>query len=476
MTAERRLVIVGGGIAGLAAAWEASHRSVEVEVLDAGAVPGGKLRTSPLAGTPTDEAADMFLARVPDGRALAEEIGLGDRLIQPSAGGAAVWADGAAHPLPGGLVLGVPTDADLLEGSALVGPHDVAATRAELARSGPPLTADCSIGALIRDRLGDRIADRLVAPILGGINAGVIDRLSLAAVAPQLDAAARSGPSLTAALAAGRSDTTFSGVAGPPPAPVFHGLPGGMAQLVDALRSALAQRGVRLSGGVSATSVRRRGGRLEVTTAAGSDPATGAGPAERIISADAVIVATPAAAAAALLEAAAPRTSARLGRLRTSSVAMVRLALRPQQVLAPPGRAGLLVPHHSGLITAAISYASTKWEHLGGDGLVRLRISVGHDGDHDSPRLPEAELVTRVLGEAAMLTGLDGPPVDVSVLRWPEAFPQYDVGHLDACAAMDATLAEELPGVRLTGASYRGLGIPACVREGRAAAASAVEG
>ncbi|MCB1027812.1 MAG: FAD-dependent oxidoreductase, partial [Microthrixaceae bacterium] len=297
---SQRLVIIGGGIAGLAAAWEASaHSAVQVTVVDDHlAGPGGKLRTSPVAGVATDEGADMFLTRVPEGLALADELGLGDRLRAPSAGGAAIWMDGAAHPMPTGLVLGVPVDPSSLEGSALVDPSDVEAVRAELNRTGPPVVEDCSIGALVRERFGDRIAQRLVQPLLGGINAGVIDRLSLAAVAPQLDAAARSGPSLAAALAETRPQAaSVNGGAGagagvPVPGgsnPPFRALPGGMGELVEVLRTRLVERGVTLLDGVTARSGRRADGALVVDCEG------------RSLDADAVVAAVPAAAAANLL-------------------------------------------------------------------------------------------------------------------------------------------------------------------------------
>mgnify|MGYP000863794511 FL=1 len=475
----RRLVIVGGGIAGLAAAWEASaSRGVSVSVLDNG-VPasGGKLRTSPLAGLPTDEGADMFLARVPEALALVDELNLTDRLTAPAAGGAAIWLDGAAHPMPGGLVLGVPTDPAALRGSPLVEAADVEQVRAELSRVGAPVTKDRSVGSLIRERFGDRIADRLVQPLLGGINAGVLDRLSLAAVAPQLDRVARAGPSLAAGLAedlaASRQAAAVAGTVAPP----FYGLPGGMGELIATLRAQLTNRGVTLRDGVRARSVRTAGGRLAIDV-----ESTGSGE-PREVTADAVILAVPGAAAAALLRGGAgpahptaPGAVLLLDELRTASVAMVRLAVRPDRVTTPPGRSGLLVPHGSGFITVAISYASTKWAHLTTDGLVRLRVSVGHDGDPDSSRLPTDELVARVLGEARTLTGLDGPVEDCSVIRWPGAFPQYDVGHLERCDTLDATLADELPNVTLTGAAYRGIGVPGCIRQGRAAAADAVSG
>jgi oxygen-dependent protoporphyrinogen oxidase len=135
----------------------------------------------------------------------------------------------------------------------------------------------------------------------------------------------------------------------------------------------------------------------------------------------------------------------------------------------------LLVPHRSGFATVAVSYASTKWAHLAEDGLCDCGSRWATD-DPDSPRHPEDELVTSELYVARTLTGLDGPVEHHSLVRWHDAFPQYDVGHLDRCATVDAALAEELPNVLVTGASYRGIGIPGCIRQGRRAAAAVMSG
>lgn len=211
--------------------------------------------------------------------------------------------------MPGGLVLGVPTDPAALRGSPLVEAADVEQVRAELSRVGAPVTKDRSVGSLIRERFGDRIADRLVQPLLGGINAGVLDRLSLAAVAPQLDRVARAGPSLAAGLAedlaASRQAAAVAGTVAPP----FYGLPGGMGELIATLRAQLTNRGVTLRDGVRARSVRTAGGRLAIDV-----ESTGSGE-PREVTAGAVILAVPGAAAAALLRGGAARPT-RLRRAR----------------------------------------------------------------------------------------------------------------------------------------------------------------
>ncbi|HNL47820.1 MAG TPA: FAD-dependent oxidoreductase, partial [Microthrixaceae bacterium] len=203
--AGRHLVVVGGGITGLAAAWEASARAgVTVTVLEASDRLGGKVRTSAieLPGGPrtVDEGADNFLARVPDAVELCVELGLEDQLIEPAIGRAAVWARGAVRPYPTRHVLGVPLDADELARTGIVSDDAVRAVAGEVDSTDPAPPDDVAIGAFIGGRFGREVVEHLVGPLVGGINAGDVDELSLRAVTPQLAAAAADGASLTLAL------------------------------------------------------------------------------------------------------------------------------------------------------------------------------------------------------------------------------------------------------------------------------------
>ena len=185
-----------------------------------------------------DEAADAFLARVPEGVELCRQLGLGGDLVTPSARRAFVWSREALRPLPDAQVLGVPTDLDELESSGIVSADGIERARRDQSE---PLVAprgDLTVGELVRDRLGDEVHERLVDPLVGGINAGDCDRLSLAATVPQLDAAAHSGASsLIEACAAQRAAVTD------PEAPVFFAPQGGMGALVDRLVERLVERG-----------------------------------------------------------------------------------------------------------------------------------------------------------------------------------------------------------------------------------------
>ena len=478
-----RICVVGAGIAGLAAAWEVRQSAPEADliVLDSASRPGGVIRTSPFAGRAVDEGADAFLARVDDGTRLCAELGLSGDLVAPTTGRAFVHLDGALTPLPRSHFLGVPLDPDDIS-RGLLSPAAMAVLRADLDRGSAfadPVTpaqqpdgggadpeADRSIGALIRGRLGDEVLERLVGPLVGSINAGDCDRLSLRAAAPALADAARSDPSLIRALRrrAGEGDSP-----GTSAEPVFRGLRGGMERLTAALAERLGPALVLSEG---ATACRVRNGRD------GRPAICGVQTPERSIDCDAVILAVGAAPAATLVEQWAPGAATLLARTQTASVAIVTLAYRAAAVPGVGTGSGFLVPAAAGLHITACSWASTKWAHLGkGNGGGRsdsiiLRVSLGRHGDDGIVRRPDWALVEAARAGLAATMGLTATPAEVRVSRWPNAFPQYAVGHLQRTAAVEETLGAA--GAFCAGSSYHGIGIPACIGSGRRAARAAV--
>jgi oxygen-dependent protoporphyrinogen oxidase len=459
----RHLVVVGGGLTGLAAAWEAlAHPGTEVTVLESGDRWGGKVRTSPvpLAGgpRPVDEGADMFLTRVPDAVGLVEELGLTDRLTQPAANRARVWIDGELRWFPAASVLGVPLDDDDLAATGLLDDAALAQVRAERERRDPPLVDDVPIGPWLAERFGRQLVDRIVGPLVGGINAGDVERLSLAAVTPQLAEAAREGGSLTEALRRRQAAVT---AAGPP----FRALLGGTGELVDTLVAALAERGARLHPGTPVE-------RLELVTGAGGTRShvLRAGGAD--VAADAVVVAAPAPVAASLLAGGSPEAAAELASIEHSSVTLVTLVYRREEVPTALDGSGFLVPREAGLLLSAASWGSSKWRHWDDGEHVVLRVSAGHATDDRGTSLADADLVGGLRRDLHTTMGVTADPGVVRISRWPRGFAQYTVGHLDRCDRIDAAVARDLPGVRVTGAAFRGLGVPACIRQGREAARS----
>jgi oxygen-dependent protoporphyrinogen oxidase len=443
-----RFAVVGAGIAGLAAAFElvVGEPDAEVVVLEASDRVGGKILTADFAGRPVDAGADAFLVRHPAGVALAGELGLSERLVSPAERSALVAVEGELRPLPPETLLGVPADLAAVARSGLLSP---AAIDRAAADPGPPLAEgeDVSIGTLVRRRLGGEVLDRMVAPLVGGINAGDPDRLSVRATTPQLAAAAER-PDMVAGAAAIRAE----GGAGP----VFYGLPGGMGELVATVAARLPD--VRT--GTRVHAIERAGRRWRVATP------------EKELDVEGVVLTVPAAAAADLVRPLVPEAAALVAGIEHASVVLVTIAVEPASVTRPLDASGFLVPpSEPGLLTAC-SFASSKWAHLRpapGQPVI-LRLSAGRAGDDRAAEMDDDELVARLLDELDRYVGLRSGPVDVRVTRWPRSFPQYAVGHLERISAVEASLAASTRGLMLAGAAYRGLGVPACIDQGRNAA------
>ncbi|MBX3286023.1 MAG: protoporphyrinogen oxidase [Actinobacteria bacterium] len=461
------VVIVGGGITGLTAAYRFTQAGAAVTVVEPHKL-GGKVQTSMFAGRAVDESADNFLLRVPQALALCHDLDLDGELVSPAARAAEVFLDGRRHRLPEGHLLGVPTDLDALERSGILSPAGLARVAEDLDRPADPTDpavagGDVAIGPYLRRRMGDEVVDHLIDPLLGGINAGDTATLSLAAVVPQLDAAARSGdPSIIRSCRAQRAAATAA-----PDAPIFATPLGGMARLVDALLALLPAADLRVGRSVVG---------LELTGADATRPATGVlvGLDDgTVLDADAVVVACPAHVAGPLLAQVAPEAGRTIGALVHTSASMVALAFEPGVLGATdPGSSGCLIPRDQGTFLSAISFASNKWAQLRDperDDAI-LRVSAGRLGDDRHLDLDDADLVERMLVDVDRVVGLSGAPTAVRINRWFDSFPQYEPGHLARMDAVDAELAP-LP-VRFAGMGQRGVGIPACIDSAERAAAS----
>ena len=460
------IVVIGGGITGLVAARGASLAGADVTLVEPGRL-GGKVQASPFDGGVLDEAADAFLARVPEGVQLCRDLGLGGDLVSPSARRARVWSRGELRLLPEGQVLGVPTDLDELAASGILTEEGLARAAVEPRLERP--AGDVTIGELLRRQLGDEVAERLVDPLVGGINAGDTDQLSLAATVPQLDAAARSGaPSLVEACRTQRA------AVGDPATPVFFAPRGGMADLVSALVADVWARGVQVEHG-TAVGLEPSGPRWHVTVDRGATADGDAAASSRsVLAVDGVVVAVPAGPAATLVREVAPRSATLLAAIPYASVALVSLAVPRDAIERDLDGSGFLVPRIEGRTITACSWTSSKWPHLAGDGTTWLRASVGRDGDEAALALDDDALVDRVLVDLRATMALCGTPAEVRVSRWSGSFPQYRPGHLDRVDAIEADLGAVSPGIVVAGAALRGLGIPACIRQGAAAARAVV--
>ncbi|MGC3860414.1 protoporphyrinogen oxidase [Micromonospora chersina] len=452
-----RVAIVGGGITGLAAAVRLRDRAptgTEITVYEQSGRLGGKLRTGELAGGPVEFGAESFLMRDPAGGesaavTLIRRLGLAGSIVHPTVGQAALVVDGGLRPVPGGTLVGVPGDLDRV---AAVAQPAAAADRDGGAPLLPP-DADVSVGALVRDRLGDEVVDRLVDPMLGGVYAGRADDLSLVTTMPALARAARVEHTLVGAVRAAQAAAPRA-----PGAPVFGTLAGGLSTLVEA---AARESGATIRRDAAVRELRPTPTGWRLTVGPARDP--------EFVEADAVLLAVPARPAARLLAGPAPEVATAVGGLDYASVALVTMAL-PEPEL--PELSGFLVPATEGLLIKASTFFTTKWGHLRRpDGLALVRASVGRYGDETSLQLTDDDLVATVHRELSKVLGTPLPtPVARHVQRWGGALPQYTPGHLGRVAAARTALRAAHPTLALAGAGYDGVGIPVCVRSGETAA------
>ena len=461
------MVVVGGGISGLAAAWELTGGATPqagapaVTLLEASARLGGPLQSDDIGGRVVDLGPDAFLGRRREAVDLCEEVGIADALVPVAARGASVWARGRLRTLPDGHALGIPTRFWPTARSGIVGARGTLGLARDAVLPRPDVRGpigDRAIGPLVARKLGQRVVDTMVDPLIGGIHAGSVDDMSAAATFPPLLAAAQRRGGLMRAL---RAEVPAPDPDGPP---LFWSLEGGMASLVDALAAGLRARGadVCLSSPVD---------RLERSSSKGWTVEC----AGRAVEADAVVLATPAPATAALVRPHDDEVAGLLDAIDYASVVLVTFRVGEDDLPSTLHGTGFLVPRrsqHKGRepwAVTACTYLDRKWPHLGRDDEILLRASLGRFDDTRAAGWSDEEVAERAWEELGALMGVGGQPAAARVTRFTDAFPQYRVHHLLRTAGVESGLAR-LGGVAVAGAAYRGVGIPACIASGRAAA------
>jgi protoporphyrinogen/coproporphyrinogen III oxidase len=449
MTRPASVAVVGGGIAGLVAAYrlglrENGDRPPSVTVFEAGGRTGGKLHTIELAGMPVEAGADSFVVRKPWAIELCKELGLGEDLVKPGAEGAFVWTGGRLVAFPERSAFGIPAGAgEVLKWPGLSWNGRVRAL-IDLYRPASKGDVDSSLGAMIRRRLGPEALRVLVGPLLSGIHAGDPDRMSVAATFPELLAWERGrGSLLRGARAAWKSAEADRG-------PLFATLWHGLSSLVDTLESSIGPDRIRV--GRRVDSVRRDGHGFLVEAA---------GEGVRV---DAVVLATSAIEAAGLVKEVSRRAADVLAAIPYVSTAAVFLVYPEATGDRLPARTGFVVPLGERTI-AACTFLSRKWprEEYGGRAVVRC--FVGRAGAEEALALDDEELVKLVAAEVGKAVGLEARPDHAQVVRWPQAMPQYEVGHLERVRTIEQTMAATAPGLFVTGSAYRGVGVADCVRQ-----------
>jgi protoporphyrinogen/coproporphyrinogen III oxidase len=447
------VAIIGGGIAGLATAYELHRRGVTFHLFERAPRLGGVILTEQVDGFTFDAGPDALLIQKPAAIALCRELGLGDRLFPTSEPRQAfILRAGRLHPLPESSVLGIPRDVSALAGTRLFSLPGKARMAAELfipaRRNG---SADESIASFIGRRFGREAVTYLAEPLLAGIHAGDVARLSMRALFPRFLQAEQKYGSVLRAFRQLRQPKSSNGA--------FMSLPGGLAEIVEALERVLPREALSVNTTVNGVSVLDPP-RYHLTLASGET-----------LTARAVVVCTPAYAAADLLRGLDPPVAELCGRVPYASSATVTLGYDRQQVAHPLLGSGFVVPKVEGTTIMAGSWVSSKWRARAPEGRVLLRAFIGGARDPMVMERDDAELVGAAERDLGALLHVGGRPLVARLHRWTRANAQHEVGHLEVVAAIERRLAA-FPGLFVTGSGFRGVGVPDCVADARATAGS----
>ncbi|MEO8329934.1 MAG: protoporphyrinogen oxidase [Candidatus Nanopelagicales bacterium] len=454
------VVVVGGGISGLAAAHYLATHKMPVTVFEAADHVGGKLVTIDVAGISLDGGAESVLARRHEATDLIAAVGLKDSLVHPSAGGAAVWIDDALRRLPQRQLLGIPYDLAQLADSKVLDKRGLLRVYAEASLPKRAVESDTSVGQLVKQRLGIQVVERLVEPVLAGVYASSADQLSLDMTIPGLRAHLTDGVSIMEAIEAFRREKSLeSGPGADGDRPALASLVGGVGQLPSAIAST---PGVSVATGANVQSIQRSSEGWTVTVLRGGETAD--------VHADAVVLACQSDVTSRLLAPFATAASSSLAGIEYASVAVASYVFDKGLVPTLPAGTGFLVPPVAGRTVKAVTFSSQKWQWLQRQHPEHevIRVSVGRHGDTAILQRSDDELAAVALADMADMTGVNAQPLDYQVTRWTSALPQYRVGHRELVEMVRNEVSKH-EGLALCGAGLDGVGIAACVASGQAA-------
>ncbi|WP_168119366.1 protoporphyrinogen oxidase [Paenibacillus sp. HB172176] len=462
-----RIVIIGGGISGLSSAFylqkeaERQGRSVSLTIVEASDSLGGKINTLRKDGFVIEKGPDSFLARKTAIIDLAKELGIEGELTgtNPNAKKTYIMRDKKLHAMPPGLVLGIPTEIRPFLKSGLLSWGGKLRALQDMLLPARPSEQDESLGGFLERRLGTEVMRRIAEPLLAGIYAGDLKKLSLQATFPQFAASEKKYGSLIKGMKHNRRTTAAAAAAAGAErqSSAFLTFKGGLTTLVKELEKALSAADKRLGVRVAAIERAEDGYRLKL-----SDSSE--------LGADRIVMTAPAFAAAALLESHVDCDMLR--QVRYVSVANVVMAFDKAAFPLDFDGSGFLVPRSEGLHITACTWTSSKWLHSSPENKVLLRCYVGHSEDQESVKLPDEELIAAVRRDVELSMGIKTKPLFTEMTRLNASMPQYPVGHLEHIKKFRGALAQKLPGVWVTGAAFDGVGLPDCIRQGKEAAAA----
>ncbi|MGO4107174.1 protoporphyrinogen oxidase [Paenibacillus sp. YAF4_2] len=469
-----RIVVIGGGISGLSSAFylqreaERQGKKVQITIVDGAPVLGGKINTLQRDGFVIERGPDSFLSRKLPIIELARELGIENELTAQNVNGKTsyIMRDGKLHPMPKGMVLGIPTNLDTFMQTTLLSDEGKERSLQDLEMPSEAPEGDESLGDFLSRRIGPEIVKHISEPLLAGIYAGDLSKLSIQATFPQFAEAERKYGSLIRGTQVQQQNKA------PQQSPdylpeeikssVFLSFKEGLSTMVEALDQALQSVERRM--GEEVVEIKPlddedASARYEVVLASGE-----------VIPADHILVTVPAFRTADMLEPLVDVSELRA--INYVSVANVVMAFEKSTFNATFDGSGFLVPRAEGLRITACTWTSNKWLHTSPDDKVLLRCYVGRSGEEESAKLPDEELKQAVLEDIQKVLGINPVPIFTEITRLPRSMPQYPVGHLENTVTFRERLSEQLPGVFVTGAAFGGVGLPDCIKSGKETASA----
>lgn len=459
---RKKVVIIGGGITGLSAAFymqkEAREKGLSLDVLlvEASNRLGGKIETVRRDGFVIERGPDSFLIRKKSMGILAKDVGVEEELVKNATGQAYIYINGELHPIPGGSIMGIPTELGPFLKTGLFSMAGKLRAAGDFVLPRTPAEGDQSLGKFFRRRLGGEVVENLIEPLLSGVYAGDIDHMSLQSTYPQFSEVEKKHRSLIL----GMKKTAPKSNPNKKKEGAFHTFRNGLETLVEAIEDKLE------------TDTVLKGVRLEAITRIGEKNLLELNNGQKI-EADAVIMTTGHAVTSSVF---APHDILQdLGEIPTTSVATVALAFPEESIVQDREGTGFLVSRSSDYSITACTWTHRKWPTSTPEGKVLIRAFVGRVGDEAIVDLPDEEIERIVLEDLGNLIEIKSKPDFSVITRWKEDRPQYRVGHKQRIERAREELKEKFPQVKLAGASYEGVGLPDCVDQGKAAVKEVLE-
>jgi len=460
------IAIIGGGISGLSSAFylqkeaRESGRKLNIILLEQSNKLGGKINTLTKDNFVIEKGPDSFLSRKRAIIDLAHEVGLADDIvsINPQATKTYIVSDGKLHTIPKGLVLGIPTDMISFLQSSLISASGKWEALKDIFKPAQSKQDDESLGLFLERRIGRELVEKIAEPLLAGIYAGDLRKLSLQATFPYFsDYEQQYGSIILGSRQNRRLQAEMNKGQLPP---TFMTFKKGLSSLVNAVVEQLTDVDIRLNHTVDRIDLKDSGYLVQLKDGAS-------------LPVNSVIITTPAFHAKQLLSPFVDVTA--LDKIRYVSVANVVLAFNKAELGIDFDGSGFLVPHSENMHITACTWTSKKWLHTAPEDKVLMRCYVGHSEDQQSILLDDDALVEAVKSDIKKLLPIKAEPIFTEITRLYHSMPQYPIGHVDMTKQLKNNLEQKLPGVLITGAAFDGVGLPDCIRQGKDIANQALQ-